>query len=95
MRDMECLRCDSKMKFLKSEKIQLGQAGWFLGDLPHLISGGMEVDIYVCPACGKIEFFQSEGVGENRSLPQVKCPKCGKMHDFDYPKCPFCKHTYF
>lgn len=23
-------------------------------------------------------------------LPQKKCPKCGKSHDFDYPKCPYC-----
>lgn len=24
------------------------------------------------------------------TLPQRKCPQCGKEHDFDYPKCPFC-----
>ena len=27
-------------------------------------------------------------------LPQRKCPRCGKQHDFDYPQCPFCGHTY-
>lgn len=27
-------------------------------------------------------------------LAQVKCPSCGKKHDFDYPKCPYCKHKY-
>jgi len=26
----------------------------------------------------------------NDALPQRKCPRCGKSHDFDYPKCPFC-----
>lgn len=25
---------------------------------------------------------------------QRKCPKCGKSHDIDYPKCPFCKFNY-
>lgn len=25
-------------------------------------------------------------------LPQKRCPKCGKMHDFDYPRCPYCDH---
>ena len=25
----------------------------------------------------------------------VECPKCGKMHDFDYPKCPYCKYDYY
>ena len=25
---------------------------------------------------------------------QRTCPKCGKSHDIDYPKCPNCKHNY-
>lgn len=25
---------------------------------------------------------------------QRTCPKCGKSHDFDYPKCPYCKFNY-
>lgn len=28
------------------------------------------------------------------SLPQRKCPKCGKEHDFDYPDCPHCGNSY-
>ena len=24
-------------------------------------------------------------------LPQIKCKKCGKEYDMDYPKCPHCK----
>ena len=24
----------------------------------------------------------------------VTCPKCGKSHDIDYPKCPNCKYNY-
>lgn len=31
----------------------------------------------------------------NDELPQRKCPRCGKHHDFDYPKCPYCSHDYF
>ena len=38
------------------------------------------------------EFFLADAVEEG--LPQKMCPKCGKMHDFDYPKCPFCKYDY-
>ena len=26
----------------------------------------------------------------NEELPQRKCPRCGKHHDFDYPQCPHC-----
>ena len=29
------------------------------------------------------------------TLPQRKCPQCGKEHDFDYPKCPYCNHNYY
>lgn len=25
---------------------------------------------------------------------QRTCPDCGKQHDLDFPKCPFCKHNY-
>ena len=28
------------------------------------------------------------------ALPQKKCPRCGKEHDFDYPKCPYCEFDY-
>lgn len=30
----------------------------------------------------------------NEDLPQRKCPKCGKEHDFDYPQCPHCGYDY-
>ena len=28
-------------------------------------------------------------------MPQKKCPTCGREHDFDYPRCPYCKHDYY
>lgn len=31
--------------------------------------------------------------GENQ-IEQRICPECGKKHDIDYPKCPYCKHSY-
>lgn len=27
-------------------------------------------------------------------VPQVRCPACGRKHDFDYPKCVYCGHVY-
>ncbi len=94
MRKINCLRCNTPLKYLKSEQIQLGRTGWILGDLPNLFAGALEVAIYVCPNCGKIEFYQQqeEDLGE---IAQRKCPHCGKMHDIDYPKCPFCKYDYY
>lgn len=28
-------------------------------------------------------------------VPQVKCPSCGRQHDFDYPKCIYCDFDYY
>ena len=80
------------MRHIGREKLQLGETGWILGDLPNLFAGAMEVDIYACSECKKIEFFMAEELEEE--LPQKECPKCGRKHDFDYPKCPFCKYEY-
>ncbi|MBE6943033.1 MAG: hypothetical protein E7453_02050 [Ruminococcaceae bacterium] len=88
-----CVHCGREMNYIRTEKLQFGQTGWFLGDLPNLVAGAMEVDIYSCPQCRKIEFFLADAKEEG--LPQKRCPKCGKRHDFDYPKCPFCKYNYY
>ncbi len=87
-----CLRCGCKMTHIKTEKLQLGQTGWIFGNLPNLLAGAMEVDIYSCPECRKLEFYLAD-VKED-GLPQKQCPNCGQQHDFDYPKCPFCKYEY-
>lgn len=31
---------------------------------------------------------------QDADLPQKECPQCGKHHDFDYPRCPYCGHDY-
>ena len=84
------------MDCLGREKLQLGEAGLLFGDLPHLFAGALELEIYTCPKCGKVEFFRprlTKGERDRYShsdLPQKKCPNCGETHDFDYPKCPYC-----
>lgn len=88
-----CLRCNRGMNHIRTEKLQFGQTGWILGDLPNLVAGAMEVDIYSCPECRKVEFFLTDTTEEG--LPQKQCPRCGKRHDFDYPKCPFCQFDYY
>ena len=93
MSDMNCLRCGNQMQYMKREKLQLGETTWILGDAGNLWAGALEVDIYACQNCGKVEFYLPEP--SEPELPQKQCPNCGKTHDFDYPKCPFCKHEYF
>lgn len=72
--------------------MQLGKTGWILGDLPNLLAGAMEVDIYSCPKYRKLELYLADEMEEG--LPQKQCLNCGKRHDFDDPKYPFCKHDY-
>lgn len=84
---LKCLRCNSPMEFVKSEKIQLGERGI---PFSHIISGALEADIYYCEECGKLEFYHTQDM----LLAKVQCPNCGKTHDKDYPKCPFCKYDY-
>lgn len=94
MKEIRCLRCGATMRFLARENIQLGKTGWLLGDFPNLIAGAMDTVIMFCPCCRKLEFYLAEDDTVSDELPQKKCPECGAIHDFDYPKCPVCKHNY-
>jgi hypothetical protein len=46
------------MGYLGVKTIQLGSAGWIIGDLDNLLSGSLKVSIYECPNCRKLEFFR-------------------------------------
>lgn len=92
---IDCLRCGTRMRYAFTEDIQLGKTTFFLGDWPNLLAGSMRVAVYCCPQCGKVEFFTAEEAEDSSAdTPQVTCPTCGRKHDFDYPRCPFCKHQY-
>ena len=92
---MKCLRCGAKMRFVSNEKIQLGQASLLLGMWGNLAAGSMKVVIYACPDCGKLEFYRGERDESEEPLPQQTCPRCGKPHDFDFPRCPHCGYDYY
>ena len=95
-KNLKCLRCNAPMRFVGRENLQLGKTGWLLGDLPNLFAGALEVAIFTCPNCGKIEFFEAAAGDRNdeEHLSQRTCPKCGCTHDFDYGCCPACGHEY-
>lgn len=92
--NLNCLRCGAEMEFIAREKIQLGQTGWLLGDLPNLVAGALETAIFTCPKCGKLEFFQGDFFDDEGEEPggiaQTRCPECGVLYEMDYPKCPRC-----
>ena len=95
MDKMKCLRCGEEMQFLSNESIKLANVGTVIDNLLNLVSGGLKVDIYVCPKCRKLEFFLAQTEALDNETPKQTCPVCGTVHDFDYPKCPNCKHEYF
>ena len=124
MRNIKCLRCGASMKFGMQQKFQMGEASFLLGDWSHWLNGALELEVWFCPECGKVEFFvpgstqnlpvkQSEPVQAEEfdyvgsmvnegidavskdGMPQKKCPTCGREHDFDYPRCPYCKLEYY
>lgn len=33
----------------------------------------------------------NNAIDEGNNINQTTCPNCGKKHDIDYPKCPYCK----
>ena len=73
-RALKCLRCGAGMQYVKTEKLQLGQTSWIFGDWPNLIAGAMEVDIYACPSCGKLELFQTEPAAEPLQIWRICVP---------------------
>lgn len=87
-----CLRCEGKMSSIGVEKIQLGQTGLLFGMWNNMLAGSLEVEIFICSKCRKIEFYGNNTAVYENDTPQKRCPHCGEEHDFDYPKCPFCKY---
>ena len=93
MQKLKCLRCDAPMQFIKRENMQLGKTGWFMGDWSNLLAGALDVAIFTCPECGKLELFRGgccEEQTEQEGIAQTTCPNCGTHHDLDDPKCPRC-----
>ena len=54
------------------------------------VPNGIQVDVHQCLGCGKLEFYHNK----DELITKIKCPNCGKVHDKDYPKCPYCKYDY-
>lgn len=46
-----------------------------------------------CPLCDK-KWLEEPKAEDYCLLTEKDYPACGRKHDFDYPKCPFCGHDY-
>ena len=89
--EKKCSNCGGAMRYLGDEKIQLGQVGLLLGHLSNLWHGALYVELWECPACGKLDFYRGgEDWEDGDHMAQTTCPACGHVHDLDDPKCPLC-----
>ncbi len=95
---MKCLRCNTEMLYFGREHLQRGDSGPWIGNLNFSMQGGMEMDIYSCPKCGKIEFFQP-GTQYQQQFEEDKQefpPEIGQnivgvsMDGIPQVRCPYC-----
>lgn len=55
---MECIRCQSHLRYLGSRRIHEGTNwGFWFGDLGEAFINNLKLDQFYCPNCGKVEFF--------------------------------------
>lgn len=54
---LKCLRCDISMHYTGEYKFLEGSRVGVLGNLFELFQNRECFDLYVCPKCGKVEFF--------------------------------------
>jgi len=101
-RILYCPACTSRLHLLAREDIQLGKQS-FWHDWNHLLHGSLDVEIYICPRCGRLEFYAPlETVmareEENKhtqpgEIVAYKCADCGKILTTDMRCCPNCGET--
>lgn len=56
-REVNCLRCDIKMIYSGEYKFHEGARTGVLGNIFEIFINREKFDLYICPKCGKVEFF--------------------------------------
>lgn len=54
---MKCLRCGNLLQYSGTKGFHQGTNLGALGDWGELFVGKENVEMYVCPECGHVEFF--------------------------------------
>ena len=60
---LRCPRCPAALAYVGTKKFHEGTRWGILGELGELFVNRESFDIYVCPRCGRVEFFV-DGIGE-------------------------------
>lgn len=56
-RSIDCLRCQVEMVYSGKYKFHEGMNAGVFGNFFELFQNRESFDLYVCPECGKVEFF--------------------------------------
>ena len=56
-RKIDCIRCKIPMKFTGNYEFHEGNKLGLFGNLFELFVNSESFDLYLCPKCGKVEFF--------------------------------------
>ena len=59
--ELRCLRCSQPMADYGPLTFKLGEETYFFSDWNRLMSGSLEMEMYRCVSCGKVEFFIPDG----------------------------------
>lgn len=60
---ISCPRCDRALQYVGRKRFHEGTNWGFFGELGEFFVKREHFDLYVCPRCGRVEFFV-DGVGE-------------------------------
>lgn len=60
---IRCPRCDTVLDYVGNKRFREGGGWGVLGDLGELFARRERFDVYVCPRCGRVEFF-IDGIGD-------------------------------
>ena len=61
---MGCARCGTTLEYRGMKKFHEGTRIGVFGELAELFQNREHFDVYLCPRCGRVEFFV-DGVGED------------------------------
>jgi hypothetical protein len=62
-RPLHCVRCATELEYVGTKRFHEGARWGVLGDLGELFVNRESFDVFLCPLCGRVEFFV-EGIGE-------------------------------
>lgn len=60
---LSCARCNEALQYVGRKRFHEGTNWGVFGELGELFVNRQHFDVYVCPHCGRVEFFV-DGIGE-------------------------------